>query len=71
MFIITGPAEDVLEAFRGPQQADEHCKGWRWELYMQNAKRADAAVREFAKQHIKAVNDAREAASSSYMQAAE
>ena len=60
--IIQGPTELFVEAFQSfrPQQHDAHCKGWRWNLYLEDAKRREAAVREEARKIIKAVNDEKE-----------
>lgn len=47
---VTGSAEEIIDCLFGPRQHDEHCKGWRWHLYMQGAKRGMdgvwAALRE-------------------------
>ena len=46
-FVITGPAEIIGELVCGPAQHDEHCKGWRWHLYVQDSsKRMDAVMAE-------------------------
>ena len=45
--IYLGTAAEIIDILRGPRPAaqyDEHCKGWRWELYLHSARRASAAV---------------------------
>jgi hypothetical protein len=50
MISIIAPAEVIRELLAGPQQADEHCRGWRWHLYMRdtvrNTRRMDAVWAE-------------------------
>jgi hypothetical protein len=41
---VTGPAEGVIEFMFGPAQHDEHTRGWRWHLYMQDQRRRLAAM---------------------------
>lgn len=46
----TGSTEEIIELMFGPRQHDEHCKGWRWHVYIGDSKKradsVDAAVRE-------------------------
>lgn len=42
--VATGSTEEIMEALFGPAQHDEHCKGWRWHLYMRDVKRGMRAV---------------------------
>jgi hypothetical protein len=71
-FIITGTADEILELCAGPRQHNAHCMGWRHHLYLRDYDRREANVRAWAKQHIKAVNDAREAREAAvYQMAAE
>jgi hypothetical protein len=51
-FVITGPAEIIGELLCGPQQADDHCKAWRWREYVQHDKeRMDAVMTEMRQMH--------------------
>lgn len=34
--VIVGNVEEIRDFLCGPQQHDEHCKGWRWHLYVQD-----------------------------------
>lgn len=43
--VATGSTEEIMEALFGPQQHAEHCKGWRWHLYMRGAEKSMDAVR--------------------------
>ncbi len=59
--VITGTPDQIIELFRGPQQHNAHCGGWRWHLYMQdNAKRL-AAMRAEGLRMIAEAHAAREA----------
>jgi hypothetical protein len=42
-FIVTGSAEQI-GAVLCPQQADDHCKAWRWREYVQHDKERMANV---------------------------
>lgn len=66
-FAVTGTADQIRDLVCGPQQHNEHCKGWRWHLYVQdNDKRHAAVMAELRRIH--AERRAREAA---FLQAAE
>jgi hypothetical protein len=49
---FVGSAEAVRDILCGPQQHSEHCKGWRWHLYMQDSKQRMRAVDECARKII-------------------
>ena len=36
---IIGSTELIRDILCGPQQHNEHCKGWRWHLYVQDDKK--------------------------------
>ena len=58
-FVVTGTSDQIIELLRGPRPAaqyDEHCKGWRWELYLQSAREASAAVNAEVRRMIAAKN---------------
>jgi hypothetical protein len=62
--VFTGTAAEIMEVLRGPRPApqhDQHCKGYQWELYLQSAKRASAAVNAEARRMIAEINARREA----------
>lgn len=41
--VVTGSTEAIMEFLGLSPQHNEHCKGWRWHLYMQdNDKRIEA-----------------------------
>lgn len=42
--VATGSTEEIMEALFGPQQHAEHCKGWRWHLYMRDMQKREDAV---------------------------
>jgi hypothetical protein len=64
--VVTGSAEQIRDFLCGPQQHNEHCKGWRWHMYVQdNEKRFQNVMAELRKMH--AERRAREA----YQEAAE
>lgn len=42
--VITGTADEIRDLICGPLQHNEHCKGWRWNIYLQDAKRGMANV---------------------------
>jgi hypothetical protein len=49
-FSIVAPAEVIRDLLCGPQQHNEHCKGWRWHLYTRDdAARFDAVNAELVK----------------------
>jgi hypothetical protein len=51
-FVITGPAEVIGELLCGPAQHNEHVKGWRWHLYVQDdKKRMTNVMDELRKMH--------------------
>jgi hypothetical protein len=35
-FVVTGSVEQIRDVLCGPQDHNEHCKGWRWHLYCQD-----------------------------------
>jgi hypothetical protein len=41
-YAIIGTTQQVSEFFFGPPQHDEHCRGWRWELYTRAQRRTQA-----------------------------
>jgi hypothetical protein len=41
--IVTGSTEQIRDILCGPQQHNEHCKGWRWELYVRDQRNSRAA----------------------------
>jgi hypothetical protein len=41
-FSIIAPVEVIRDILCGPQQADEHCRGWRWELYVRDQRNSRA-----------------------------
>ena len=49
-FIVTGSTEQIIDLLFGPRQHNEHCKGWRWHMYVRDAdKRMDAVRAEMRK----------------------
>ena len=42
--MVTGPAENLIEAFFGPRQHDAHMQAWRWHNY--TSRYDEAAVME-------------------------
>ena len=44
-FIITGTADQLAELLCGPRQYDEHCKGWRWHLFVRDDEKRHQAVK--------------------------
>jgi hypothetical protein len=38
-FIVVGDAQQIGALLCGPQQADDHCKAWRWREYVQHDKK--------------------------------
>lgn len=47
---IVGNVEQIRDLLCGPQQHDEHCKGWRWHLYVRDdAKRWANVMAEMQK----------------------
>lgn len=65
---IIGSTEEIRDVLCGPQQHNEHCKGWRWEMYMQDMRLRAAAVRE---ETLKIIARARACEPVSYLDAAE
>jgi hypothetical protein len=63
MLIRSTDHQVIIELLCGPQDHNEHCKGWCWELYLQDAKRATDAFLEEHRQQIAARRAAREIAS--------
>lgn len=49
---VIGSTEAVMEFLGLSPQHNEHCKGWRWHLYMQDCDRRMDAVREGARRII-------------------
>ena len=43
---IIGSTEMIRDILCGPQDHNEHCKGWRWHLYVQDDKKRMANVME-------------------------
>ena len=43
---ITGTADQIAELLCGPRQHDEHCKGWRWHLFVRDDNRRYQAVKD-------------------------
>lgn len=59
-YVVTGTADQIIEFIRGPRPApqhDEHTKGWRWELYLQSQKQAEANLREEVRKMIAEVRE--------------
>jgi hypothetical protein len=51
-FIVVGSTEQIRDALCGPQDHNEHCKGWRWHLYVQDdAKRMANVMAELHQMH--------------------
>lgn len=51
--VVYGDTEAVRDWFFGPQQHDEHCRGYRWELYMRDQRKCAAAMMEECRRMIK------------------
>ena len=52
-FSIVAPAETIRDLLCGPQDHNEHCKGWRWHLYVRdNDKRMENVMAELRAFHI-------------------
>ncbi len=51
--VITGDAQSFLAAWGYAPQHDEHLRGWRYYQFLQDAKRADDAVRAEALKMMK------------------
>lgn len=43
--VVTGTAAEIMDGLFGPQQHAEHCKGWRWHLYIRDCDRRMDNVR--------------------------
>ncbi|HXJ59406.1 MAG TPA: hypothetical protein VNU68_22410 [Verrucomicrobiae bacterium] len=43
-YAVIGSAEQIRELLCGPQDHNEHCKGWRWHLYVQDDAKRWASV---------------------------
>lgn len=51
-FAVIGTTEQIRDLLCGPQQHNEHCKGWRWHLYVQDdKKRMDNVWAELHQMH--------------------
>jgi hypothetical protein len=51
-FAIVAAAQQIRELLCGPIQHDEHMRGWRWHVYVQDdKKRWDSVKSEFRKMH--------------------
>ena len=51
-FVVISDAEHVRNILCGMPQHDEHCKGWRWHLYVQDdAKRMANVMDALRKMH--------------------
>jgi hypothetical protein len=51
-FAVVGSVELIRDDLCGPQQHNEHCKGWRWEMYVaDNEKRHQAVMDELRRIH--------------------
>jgi len=49
-FVVIGDAQQIRELLCGPIQHNEHMKGWRWHMYVQDdAKRFEAVKAELRK----------------------
>jgi hypothetical protein len=49
---IVGSTEQIRDLLCGPQDHNEHCKGWRWHLYVQDdAKRMENVTAALRKLH--------------------
>lgn len=51
---VIGSTEAVMEFLGLSPQHNEHCKGWRWHMYMQDTHKRAEAVREEARKIIAA-----------------
>lgn len=72
--IIIGTPEQIGAILCGEQQHDEHCRGWRWHLYVADTKARMRAVDDVARRIIAQTNinrDFRRAVARSLQQAAE
>ncbi len=50
--IVLGTADEIAELLCGPRQHNEHCKGWRWHMYVQDdAKRMENVMAALRKMH--------------------
>lgn len=47
-----GSTGEIIDIFFGPQQHNEHCRGWRWHLYMADMGKREASMRAALKQMI-------------------
>ena len=45
-FLATGTAEEISDLLFGPRQHDEHCRGWRWHLYIADNAKREASMRD-------------------------
>jgi hypothetical protein len=61
---VIGSTEAVMEFLGLSPQHNEHCKGWRWHMYLQDSEKRMDAVREEARKII-AARRAREDAAES------
>lgn len=43
-YAITGDVEQIRDLLFGPQQHDEHCRGYRWHQYMANQRKGYVAM---------------------------
>jgi hypothetical protein len=43
-FVVIGNADQIISVLAGARQHNEHCKGWRWHLYVQDDRKRFAAV---------------------------
>jgi hypothetical protein len=51
-FAIIGSSEDIRTLLCGAQDHNEHCKGWRWHMYVQDdKKRMDNVMAELRQMH--------------------
>ncbi len=49
---IVGSTEQIRDILCGPQDHNEHVKGWRWEMYVQDdKKRMESVMVEIRKMH--------------------
>jgi len=51
-FVVVGSTEQIRDVLCGPLQHDEHCRGYRWHLYIKDsAKRMDNVWAELNAMH--------------------
>lgn len=51
-FVLIGSTEQIRDFICGPQQHNEHCKGYRWFLYVRDSEaRWEAVKAELKRMH--------------------